>query len=211
MSTQGIFIFNSLMLGVGLAADAFSVSVTGGLAEPGMRGRRAAQIAGTFGAFQFLMPVAGWVCVRFAMHTFAALQRFIPWTALLLLVFIGGKMLLEGLRQKKNPSLAAKELSGTDLLLLGIATSIDALSVGFAIAQYAAAKAVFGALIIGAVTFVICLAGVRIGSRGSAMFLARGNAGKGEEKGAEAAPYWIPPVAGGIILIGIGIKIFLEY
>ena len=184
------FVFNSILLGVGLAMDAFSVSLANGLAEPRMSRARACAIAGTFAAFQFLMPMLGWFCVHTLVQAFRSLERFIPWIALGLLGWIGGTMLLDGLRggdaeEKTGPGLRV-------LLLQGVATSIDALSVGFTIADYAHGMALLCALIIAAVTFAICLAGIHIGRR-----VGMRLAGKAS-------------ILGGVILIAIGLEIFLK-
>lgn len=187
MTFNLLFILNSILFGIGLAMDAFSVSVANGLSHPHMPSSRRFIIAGTFGGFQTLMPLLGWVCVHSIAEVFRSFQRFIPWIALILLAFIGGKMILEGIRHQSRE----ESLQGGALLVQGIATSIDALSVGFTIAEYAPAFAVVEALIIGIITFGICLAGLllgrKIGSRIS------GKAG----------------IFGGIILILIGLEIFL--
>ena len=81
------FVFNSILLGVGLAMDAFSVSIANGLNEPGMRRSREFLIAGTYAFFQFLMPVIGWFCVHELVRQFRVFEKFIPWIALLLLLF----------------------------------------------------------------------------------------------------------------------------
>ena len=135
-----VFFFNSILLGVGLAMDAFSVSLANGLSEPEMSKRRALTIAGTFALFQFLMPLLGWICVHTLARRFAAFERFIPWIALCLLAYIGGSMLREGIRggDTQQESSGAGALA---LILQGVATSIDALSVGFTIADYDAAAA----------------------------------------------------------------------
>ena len=186
-----IFFVNSILLGAGLAMDAFSVSLANGLAEPEMgRGRRCA-IAGTYAGFQYLMPVVGWFCVRTVAEKFRAFQTAIPYIALVLLVYIGGKMLLESRRAAKESAEPAR-LGFGDLMLQGIATSIDALSVGFTMADYSAGMAFLAGAIIAAVTFIICLAGLHIGKRAGTKL-----AGKAS-------------VLGGVILIGIGIEIFLR-
>ena len=95
-----LFFFNSALLGVGLAMDAFSVSLANGLNEPGMRRRKICIIAGTFAFFQALMPMIGWVCVHTIVQYFRSFEKWIPWIALILLLFIGGKMLIEGIRHK---------------------------------------------------------------------------------------------------------------
>lgn len=189
------FILNSILLGVGLAMDAFSVSVANGLNEPGMRRSREALMAGTYGFFQFLMPVIGWFCVHMLVRQFRAFEPFIPWIALLLLLWIGGKMLIEALRKKpdgETAEAAGVRLSMGALLVQGVATSIDALSVGFAIAEYSAGAAFAAAGIIAVVTFVICMGGLNVGQR-LGMRLA-GKAG----------------ILGGCILIFIGIEIFVR-
>ena len=90
------FFFNSIMLGVGLAMDAFSVSLANGLHEPGMGKRRMAGIALVFAIFQALMPLIGWVCIHTIVQYFQAFEKLIPWIALILLCYIGGNMLKEG-------------------------------------------------------------------------------------------------------------------
>ncbi len=190
MAFSPAFFINSILFGVGLAMDAFSVSLANGLQEPKMRAGRMCGIAGTFAIFQILMPLIGWFCVRTAAERFAAFHRLIPWIALVLLLYIGGKMLLEGLRGGEREE--APVLTFTGLMLQGIATSIDALSVGFTIADNSWQEALAEALIIGAVTFGICVAGLKIGKR-FGMKLA----GKAS-------------VLGGVILIAIGLEIFLK-
>ena len=185
------FFMNSILFGVGLAMDAFSVSLANGLQEPKMKPGRMCEIAGTFAVFQILMPLIGWFCVRTAAERFAAFHRLIPWIALILLLYIGGKMLLEGIRGGEEQE-DAPVLTRAGLMLQGIATSIDALSVGFTIADYSWQEALAEALIIGVVTFGICIAGLKIGKR-FGMKLA----GKAS-------------VLGGVILIAIGLEIFLK-
>ena len=184
------FFVNSLLLGVGLAMDAFSVSMANGLNEPGMSRRRMGAIAGVFAAFQALMPLAGWVCVHTVLQLFEGFTVLIPWIALILLAYIGGKMLLEGIRHKEGEETAA--VSGGGLLLQGVATSIDALSVGFTIAEYGPVMAVVCALLIAAVTFVICTAGLVIGRKFGTRLAGRAS------------------ILGGAILIFIGVEIFVS-
>ena len=184
------FFVNSLLFGVGLAMDAFSVSMANGLNEPGMSRRRMGAIAGVFAAFQALMPLAGWVCVHTVLQLFEGFTVLIPWIALILLAYIGGKMLLEGIRHKEGEEAAA--VSGGGLLLQGVATSIDALSVGFTIAEYGPVMAVVCALLIAAVTFVICTAGLVIGRKFGTRLAGRAS------------------ILGGAILIFIGVEIFVS-
>ena len=188
------FFINSILLGAGLAMDAFTVSLANGLHEPRMRMRKRLGIAGVFAVFQALMPLTGWFCVRTVAEYFKAFSRLIPWIALILLSFIGGKMLLEGIRANSEADdVAAPALTKKALLVQGVATSIDALSVGFTIAEYTAPAALTAALIIGAVTFVICMAGLYLGRR-----LGMKLAGKAT-------------ILGGLLLIGIGLEIFFSH
>ena len=193
MKWNVMFFLNSALLGVGLSMDAFSVSLANGLHEPFMSGAKMCLIAGVFAFFQAFMPMVGWVCVHTILEMFQKLEKLIPWIALLLLAWIGGKMLLEGIREIRSRKASGKEKDsgGGALLLQGIATSIDALSVGFTIAEYGPVRAVTGSLIIAAVTFVFSLAGLKIGKR----FGTRFSGGAG--------------ILGGLILIGIGLEIFL--
>ena len=184
------FVINSMLLGVGLAMDAFSVSLANGLHEPQMGRRRMGAIAGVFAGFQALMPLLGWICVHTVVQLFAGFEAFIPWIALILLAYIGGKMLLEGITNKEEEETEAVSKEG--LILQGIATSIDALSVGFTIASYGPVMALVCALIIAAVTFVICWAGLVIGRT-----LGTRLAGKAS-------------ILGGAILIFIGLEIFVS-
>lgn len=190
MNLDFTFFFNSILLGVGLAMDAFSVSLANGLNEHGMKKRRMCGIAGIFSLFQFAMPMIGWVCVATVVQYFRAFEDFIPWIALALLGFIGGKMLYEGIKSKDS-SEEKPAASLTALLVQGVATSIDALSVGFTIADYNVFEALLACLLIGVVTFFICYCGIEIGKRaGTAL---AGKAG----------------IFGGAILIFIGIEIFI--
>ena len=162
MSIGFMFVVNSILFGVGLAMDAFSVSVANGLNEPNMPARRVLLVAGTFALFQTAMPLAGWLCVHSIAEAFQAFQPFIPWIALALLLFIGIKMIREGLQEEteREEEEEKKLLRGGALLVQGIATSIDALSVGFTIAEYDLLSALVEAVIIGAVTFGIFITGV---------------------------------------------------
>ncbi|MCD8151586.1 MAG: manganese efflux pump MntP family protein [Clostridiales bacterium] len=186
-----MFLVNSILLGIGLSMDAFSVSMANGLNEPQMRRRKAIEIAGVFAGFQALMPLAGWFCVHTAARYFTAFQPFIPWIALALLAFIGGKMLIDGLRNQTESESTAT-LGPAALIVQGIATSIDALSVGFTIADYNGQMALAAALIIAAVTFVICMAGVSIGKKFGTRLSNKAQ------------------ILGGVILIAIGLEIFLS-
>lgn len=185
-------VITALGLGVGLAMDAFSVSLADGLSAPCMRRRTMCKIAGVFAFFQALMPMLGWVCVHTMVQVFGALEKFIPWIALALLCWIGGSMLHEGLTQEPEEAEVCRTGIGFSVLLTqGVATSIDALSVGFTISDYNWLMALTSACIIGLLTFGICLAGLYLGRRFGTKL-----AGKAS-------------VLGGAILIAIGIEIFV--
>ncbi len=185
-----LFFVNSAALGVGLAMDAFSVSMANGLNEVNMKKNRMFLIAGTFAFFQFSMPMIGWICVHTIVEYFNSFQAFIPWIALILLLFIGGSMLKEGFDQDTEEE--EKKVGKGALLVQGIATSIDALSVGFTIAEYDLTMALVASLIIAVVTFVICWCGLEIGKK------------FGTKLSNKAS------ILGGVILILIGLEIFVK-
>ncbi len=186
------FFVTAIMLGVGLAMDAFSVSLVAGLNEPGMKKRRISVVSGVFAFFQALMPLIGWVCVHTLLEYFKGIQRFIPLIAFLLLSYIGGKMIIEGWRDRNEESCPLIRLTFSSLIIQGIATSIDALSVGFKIAEYTLIEAVVSALVISAVTFLICFVGVLIGKKTGT--LLSGKAG----------------ILGGVILVIIGLQMLID-
>lgn len=184
------FFFNSILLGVGLAMDAFSVSLANGLNEPDMKKSKMSGVAGVFSAFQFAMPMIGWICVSTVAQYFKAFEKFIPWIALVLLGYIGGKMLYEGIKNKDS-SERKPAVGFAGLVVQGVATSIDALSVGFTIAEYDLLQAILACLLIGVVTFFICFIGIAIGKKAGTRLA--GKAG----------------IFGGAILIFIGLEIFI--
>ena len=189
MEWSFVFFLNSVLLGVGLAMDAFSVSLANGLHDPHMSRRRGTIIAGTFAGFQAAMPMLGWVCVHTIVELFSSFEKFIPWIALALLGYIGGKMLVEGIKGEEAEE--AAELSAGALFVQGVATSIDALSVGFTISEYGWLMALVCSLIIAVVTFFVCAAGLSLGKK------------FGTKLSGKAS------VLGGVILIGIGLEIFV--
>lgn len=186
-----LFLLNSVLLGVGLAMDAFSVSIANALNETKMKGSRMCMIAGTFAFFQIIMPLIGWICVHTIVETFQAFEKFIPWIALALLGYIGGKMLYEGIKNDSDDD-EESAVGFKALMVQGVATSIDALSVGFTIADYNAITALICSLIIGVVTFFICMVGLKIGKTVGNKINNKAN------------------ILGGVILIGIGLEIFIK-
>ena len=190
MTWSFTFFFNSILLGIGLAMDAFSVSLANGLNEPTMSKKKMCGIAGIFAFFQALMPMLGWFLIRTLCSCFNQFQKLIPWIALILLGFIGGKMLLEGIKNQESET----EKSGLGfgvLIVQGIATSIDALSVGCTISEYGFFMALVSAFIIAIVTFGICFSGLIIGKKFGTKISGKAS------------------ILGGVILIFIGLEIFV--
>lgn len=194
------FVLNSMLLGLGLAMDAFSVSVANGIVEPDMKKGRMTAMAGTYAFAQFLMPLIGWVLVTTVAEIFSAFKMLIPWIALILLLFIGGKMIVEGIRDKMNSKKDSEEekkqdikkLTWGSIIVQAVATSIDALSVGFTIADYSFLRAFAASLIIGFVTLVICLIGLIFGKKIGSKLMSTAT------------------IIGGVILVAIGIEIFVK-
>ena len=186
-----LFFINSILLGIGLAMDAFSVSVANGLNEPNMSKTKSLGIAITFGVFQYAMPMIGWICVHTVVVYFQKFEKFIPWIALLLLLYIGGEMIADGIKNHDG-KVEAPAVGIGALMVQAVATSIDALSGGFTITDYNFPMALVASLIIGLVTYGICLVGLKIGKTAGTRL-----AGKAS-------------IIGGIILIIIGIEIFLK-
>ncbi len=194
MQLDFMFFLVSVSLGVGLAMDAFSVSMANGLNEPKMKRGKMLGIAGVFAGFQGLMPLIGWFCVHTLLQYFRVFQPFIPWIALILLAFVGGKMLFDGMHGEceEGAECEAQKLRLGILLVQGIATSIDALSVGFTIAEYNVFMAISAAIIIAIVTLFICLVGLVIGKKFGTKLSNKAQ------------------IFGGVILILIGIEIFVS-
>lgn len=196
-----VFVLNSILLGAGLAMDAFSVSIANGLNEPHMPRSKMCRVAGTYAGYQFAMPMIGWFCVHAVAEQFEMFRKFIPWIALLLLALIGGKMLAEGIRSVRSGKSAEAEeaqrkqeagLGFGTLMVQGIATSIDALSVGFTISDYGTMMAAVCSFLIAVTTFVLCMAGLKFGK-------------KFGERLADKAT-----IFGSLLLIAIGVEIFVK-
>lgn len=182
-------ILTSLLLGVGLAMDACAVSMANGLKYPKMKFSRIILIAVMFGLFQGGMPLIGYF-VGSAILT--KIEWTIPIIALLLLLFVGIRMIVEGKKCEDDCCCCNKDLTFKMILVQAVATSIDALSVGFTIANYEVIEALICTGIVAVVTTLICLGAVYIGEK------------FGSKLGCKAQ------ILGGIILIGIGIEIFIS-
>lgn len=173
-------------LAVGLAMDAFSVSITRGMLLK-CNLKYALTIAIFFGGFQALMPVAGWLAGE---QLATLVELWAPWIAFILLALVGGKMIYEGLREEDEEDVC-RVFSIRDILILSVATSIDAFAVGVTFA-FLNTPILLPILIIGLVTFILSFLGVYIGKRVGHLFGSK------------------IEVLGGLILIGIGLKILLE-
>lgn len=181
----------SLGLGVGLAMDACAVSMANGLNEPQMKFGKAALCAVVFALFQAAMPTLGWLCAHTLLSKFAVIDKFVPIVALILLAVIGVKMIVDGAKSNTEQDSPAKSLTFGALILQAVATSIDALSVGFARADYNLAEILLCVGIVAAVTFAITLAAVYVGKK------------FGTKLGNKAQ------ILGGCILVAIGLEIFI--
>ena len=188
-------IFSSVLLGVGLAMDAFSVSLANGLNEPKMRLRKVIAISGIFAFFQAIMPLIGWIAISGFLELFKSFQGYIPWISFILLCFIGGKMIFDSIRGDSEDGEDAKKLTIGVLFVQAIATSIDALTAGINLAKdYALSQYLYVILsvsIIAALTFGICFGGVKIGQKVGTKFSSKAG------------------ILGGSVLIFLGLKIFI--
>ena len=219
MNMNLIFFIASILLGVGLAMDAFAISIANGISRPDARRRYAVKIAAVYAFFQFAMPMIGWVMVHEAVKALGAFNKLVPWIALALLTFLGGRMILEGIRcgkskadvcsdsdivKNSNADVCSKaavskasetqpaELTGMTLFMQGVATSIDALSTGFTISSYGVKAGLVCSVIIAVVTWIMCFIGMRIGTKVGELFSAHAT------------------IVGGVILVIIGIEVFAK-
>lgn len=184
------FFFSSILLGFGLSMDTFSISLANGLKQPLLNRKRCVLISSIFAFCQGAMPLIGWICIHNILHYFTSFQKFIPWIALLLLTFIGSKMIYESIKDK-GETVESKPLGIGNILLQAVATSIDALSVGFTIGKYVLIQALVCTIIIMIITFALCFTGIQVGKKfGTALSNKAG-------------------IIGGIILIFIGVEIFI--
>ena len=214
-----IFIIASILLGVGLAVDAFAISIANGISKPDAKCRYVMKVTAVYAFFQFAMPMIGWVMVHEAAKALSVFNKLVPWIALVLLAFLGGRMILEGVRCGKSRADACSdsgmvkvsdtevcskaavskasetqpaELTGMTLFMQGVATSIDALSTGFTISSYGVKAALVCSVIIAVVTWIMCFIGMRIGTKVGELFSAHAT------------------IVGGVILVIIGIEVFAK-
>ena len=184
------------LIGVGLAMDAFAVSICKGIQMPKLKKTHVAIIALFFGGFQMLMPLMGWLLgTQFAKY----ISSFSHWVSFALLAFLGVKMMIEAFKSDESDARGEEKLDFKDLFIMAIATSIDALAAGLTFAMYPDVNIVSSIGIIGVVTFIICAVGVCLGH----LFIVAGE--KLGEKFKLAAE-----VIGGCVLLGIGIKLLVE-
>lgn len=178
-----------VLIAVGLSMDAFAVSLCKGLSMGRLNLRNAGVIALFFGGFQALMPLLGWLLGKQFESYITSIDH---WIAFILLAFIGGKMVYEVLKGDSCYAEGGYVLNIRELLVLAVATSIDALAVGitFAFLRVSILPAV---LLIGGITFVLSLAGVCIGHKFGAKLKSKAE------------------LAGGVVLILIGVKILLDH
>lgn len=197
-----IWIVTAIGLGAGLAMDACAASMSNGLSEPYMKRKKSFLIAGLFGFFQILMPILGYLTITLLSSTLGdsfskIFGYFVPWIALILLLFLGIKTIVEGVQEgKENETIESKKVKNISfeyLLLQAVATSIDALSVGIIYGNVKPLEAYLTFAIVGLVTFGICIAAVYIGKKFGTLFANKAT------------------IAGGIILIGIGLEIFFTH
>lgn len=184
----------AILLGLGLAMDACAVSTTDGLTEPNMKKNKMFLISGMFGLFQMLMPMIGYLAVTVFSHTLGEkftriFQYFVPYLALIILSYLGIKLIIDSF---KKENIEEKILTFSMIFIQAIATSIDALSVGVVISNLIMFEAMITFLIIGIITFIICLLAIIIGKKFNTIFSSKAG------------------IVGGTILIFIGFNIFFS-
>ena len=188
--------------GLTLAVDAFAVSVTDGMVYRDLKLRKGIFIPVTFGVFQALMPIIGFY-VSLGLSRFEVIEQVDHWIALILLLLIGGKMIYDGikeLRSTEDEEIKPKEFSFTEVLIQGVATSIDALAVGFTFnillqdVSQIQLWAWISVIVIGVTTFAIALSGLIIGIKVGQLFKNKAS---------------VAEIIGGVVLILIGIKIVI--
>jgi putative Mn2+ efflux pump MntP len=182
-------ILTIFLIALGLAMDAFAVALSGGFSAGKVTKRQTLRLAFHFGLFQFLMPILGWVA---GLTVQGLIQAYDHWVAFALLAGIGGKMVYESFRQEKVEGRKPDITRGASLVLLSLATSIDALAVGLSLSLLRV-RILYPSAVIGVVCFALTAFGFTFGSR----------LGKLLGKRVE--------LLGGLVLVGIGVKILVEH
>lgn len=185
------FFLNSVLFGVGLAVDAFLISLSNGLNAPETKRRKMLAMAVVFALFQLIAPMVGWICINTIAKKFELFEECLSWLSLAVLSYIGVKMIVDGACRKKTVEEKPKVGLFALLLQAGI-TSIDALSVGFAIADYEWRTALAGSAIIALITFLSFIGGFCIGKKFGIKLANKAS------------------VLGGIIFIFIGVEVFVN-
>ena len=182
-----------ILLSLSLAMDCFAISCVVGMLQPELARKYVLRFSLAFGVFQGGMPLLGWLFVHLLVERFTVLEKFTPWVALGLLLYIGIGMIIDAVKNKDGEEDEGAQSFGIGkLLVMGVATSIDALSVGVTIAELPWQMALVEAVVIGIVTWAICLLGIRLGAAFGTKFKKQAG------------------MIGGIILIGIGLEIFIK-
>lgn len=190
----GQLISTGLLLGLGLTADAAAVSMANGLEEPNMKRSKHILIAFMYGLFQGLMPLIGYLFGSTIYNNVPQIKQYniIPIVALVILGFLGTKMVIDGIKDgKKEVNDEIRKITFKLIFIQSIATSIDALSTGLTFANYNVFEALMVTFLISLVTFITCIISVIIGKK------------FGTKLGNKAL------IVGGIILIIIGLEIFI--
>lgn len=191
MGLNATFFVNSILFGLGLAVDAFLISLSNGLNAPKLHLGKICAVAGVFALFQLIAPMLGWVCVHTVAVYFENFAQVAAWIAFAVLLYIGVKMLVEGFTKKTGqPEVPKAGIAA--LLIQALITSVDALSVGFAVSDYTWEMALICSVIIAAITFCTYFSGFLIGRR------------FGVKIGGKAA------ICGGVIFILIGLEVLIN-
>lgn len=189
------WILTAIGLGIGLAMDACAVATTDGLSEPKMKWRKILLISGMFGLFQGMMPTLGYLAVTvFSLilgEGFAKIfTYFVPYLALIILSYLGIKLIIDSIKNKDEEKKSS--ITFAVIIVQAVATSIDALSVGVVLSDLIMFEALMSFLIIGFLTFGICVLAVNVGKKFGTLFSSKAG------------------IIGGSILILIGFEIFFS-
>jgi putative Mn2+ efflux pump MntP len=197
-----LLILQVFLIGVSLSMDAFAVSITDGMCYSDLNRRKGVTIPLTFGIFQAVMPTIGFFLFTFAEDNLEVLSKISPYVSFALLLIIGGKMVLDGIKDAKNKDdeLSIKKYSFGEVFVQGISTSIDALAVGATLGNLGEGLITTTTVwwyvgLIGVTTFVISTVGLLIGNKIGKLIKNKS---------------YIAEVIGGLVLVAIGVKILVE-